>query len=528
MAKKFVDIIVQAKDKTRAAFKSVDKGLARLKESVLSFKGAIVGAIGVAGIIRLGKTFLGAAGRQEAAVESLRAALERAGETSRGAVKDFEEFAAGIQKITVIGDEAVLELAAMGASMAKLTGQELKDATVAAIGLSRVFRLEVVAAMRLVARAAAGDTGSLSRYGITLDATLSKQEKFNEVLRIGKEGFVLAEKEVDTFNGTMMTAGNTFSDVGEQLGRVLQPHIVNVTKALKEQAEQMKKMSDEEMKELGDRGIRLAKILAGIWVISRVAESLVALFGGIAFKAGVATKAVLAFGAALGAVGAGIVAAVVLPVVLLNKYQAGQERITEGLVRQMKLQGDLNDRRREELRLLSAAETSAARLSALEALRVTAARRLAMLHDRLRQEDFGDIHKRNLRIIIAGTQERRRELSRQIVATTILIQKEERLADAVRATGDEARKATDAKLDALGVTIREIVATGARIKAIRKEIAEEEKRQAKERMDLNREVVREIERLSLEAISSSADVTSLRLGPSTTTMASSSSPNSLM
>jgi len=156
---------------------------------------------------------------QEQATARLSAALGNLGVDARAATKDFEAFAAGIQKQTTLGDEAVIALGALGAGLGKLSGQQLKDATTAAIGLSKAFGIQLEASMRLVARAAIGDTAMLTRYGIKLNELLSPSQKFNELLRIGADNFRVAQAEAGTLTGQLDQLKNTWSDMLESVGK---------------------------------------------------------------------------------------------------------------------------------------------------------------------------------------------------------------------------------------------------------------------------------------------------------------------
>jgi len=153
---------------------------------------------------------------EEKAVRRLGDALDLLGK--RGELKGMEDWARSIQKITTIGDEAVLEMAALGASLGKLSGQALQDATRAAIGLSRAVGVDTTAAMRLVARAAIGDTAQLTRYGIKLNELLSPQEKFNELLAIGAKNFNIATGEAATMTGQIEQLKNQWGDLREKIG----------------------------------------------------------------------------------------------------------------------------------------------------------------------------------------------------------------------------------------------------------------------------------------------------------------------
>ena len=172
-------------------------------------------------------------GEQEKQVRSLSDALALLGRGGVSTMKDMQAFAVQMQNITVYGDELVLKMMALGASLSKLSGEDLKQATKSAIGLASVIKKDLATAMLLVARAAVGDTSMLTRYGIKISETLSKQEKFRAVLRLGAEGFVLATGEAETFSGSMLQLGNRLSDVREHLGEKLVPAILRLSGALK-------------------------------------------------------------------------------------------------------------------------------------------------------------------------------------------------------------------------------------------------------------------------------------------------------
>ena len=202
-----------------------EKGMKRASGRVSAFSGLVKTAgaslaayFGARQLIGMAQESMQLFGRQEQAVQMVSAAIRMIGAEANYSVPEARKFASEIQRITTYGDEAVLELMAMGASMGRLSGRELEDATKAAIGLSQAYGIELVGAMRLVARAAIGDTSSLTRYGIKLDETLTSQEKFNEVLRRGAEAFVLAGAEAQTATGRMTQFRNIVGDIKEEIG----------------------------------------------------------------------------------------------------------------------------------------------------------------------------------------------------------------------------------------------------------------------------------------------------------------------
>lgn len=238
MAKYSVDILLKARDQASAKFNKIGKSGMNMGSMLKKAAAMAAFYFGARTIKRQLQESLELFGKQEAAVKSLSDALGLIGKNSVKAMIDMQKFASSIQQVTIYGDEVVLELMAMGASMGKLAGDELKEATKAAIGLSVAFKMETVAAMRLVARAAVGDTAQLKRYGIIVDASLSSQEKFNEVLAIGTEKFKLAEGQAKTYAGSIQQMKNALGDLKEKIGEAIAPVIAESARRIKLWAEQ--------------------------------------------------------------------------------------------------------------------------------------------------------------------------------------------------------------------------------------------------------------------------------------------------
>lgn len=157
---------------------------------------------------------------QEKAVMSVQAALRQQGGEWNRASKDLADFAGELQKLTIYGDEATMQVMAMGMNMG-ISRDQIKDATKAAMGLAAAYNMDLGGAMRLLGRAANGSTEMLSRYGIHVDKTKSKQEQFSEALRIGAKNFALAEAEADTLGGRITQMGNAWGDLKEYIGEAI-------------------------------------------------------------------------------------------------------------------------------------------------------------------------------------------------------------------------------------------------------------------------------------------------------------------
>lgn len=179
-----------------------------------------------AGLKFVGRTIkesIGLAAVQEVAMTKLTAALNRAGESGRGAADDFAAFARAQQKLTGVGDEVTIAAASVGASFG-LTGQTLKDTTKAALDLAVGTGKGtggLTNAMLLLGKAAKGDFGSLSRYGIVIDASVPKSEKFAKAIELINQQFGGAAAEAaKTYQGRIDIATASFGDMKEEIGFV--------------------------------------------------------------------------------------------------------------------------------------------------------------------------------------------------------------------------------------------------------------------------------------------------------------------
>jgi len=307
MAKRSLEIVIAAQNRTGQGFAAAQKGLAGLGKRILSLRNLAIGGIGIYAIQREISRGLAAWGVQEQAVNNLGAALELLG--ARAQLPEMEKLAADIQDVTIIGDEAVLTGMKLLASLGRLEGEGLKKATYAAIGLSRRIGKDLNTAMLLVARAAAGDTAQLTRYGIKLDATLTPQEKFNRLLEIGAESFSLATAEAETATGKLAQFTNMVGDIREELGKAFIPTVAMATDYLREHRREVEAnvraigswLGENAKWVYGNRqSIETVAILtAEVWGLTKAAKALVAIGGSAAAAAG----GIAAGAAALGAGG---------------------------------------------------------------------------------------------------------------------------------------------------------------------------------------------------------------------------------
>lgn len=154
---------------------------------------------------------------QQAAVEGIRASLRNLNHEVEGTTARFSAFASSMQGKTTFGDEAILANMSQGMRLG-IKPDEIENVTRAAIGLTAKLGVDLPTAMSLMARASQGHTETLARYGITLDATKSKEEQFRDLVKQGAEAFPLAEAATKTAEGQLRQFKNTVGDTAEALG----------------------------------------------------------------------------------------------------------------------------------------------------------------------------------------------------------------------------------------------------------------------------------------------------------------------
>jgi hypothetical protein len=194
--------------------KNLGSGL-KLSFGKLALAGVAAGAALAKGL----SAAIDAAKVQEDAVNSLNVALRVTGKFTRQASQDFQDYASSIQAATRFGDEAILNSAALIQQLGNTSQSDLKRATQAAVDLASALRIDLNTAALLVGKAAAGEVGSFSRYGLVIKKGADNAETFARALdAINKKFGGTAAQQVNTFSGATEQLSNTFGDVLEQFG----------------------------------------------------------------------------------------------------------------------------------------------------------------------------------------------------------------------------------------------------------------------------------------------------------------------
>ena len=168
-------------------------------------------------------------GEQELQEKKLAQAMKSTGKFTEKTFKSFKTYAKELQEVTRSGDEAILSVMAMLQTF-KLEEDVLKDATLATLDLAAATGQDLQSAAILLGKAAVGEIGTLSRYGIIIDQAKFKAEGFQVVLdELAVEFGGQAQAQAETFIGRMDQMKNTFGDIREELGDAFIPTLTRLT-----------------------------------------------------------------------------------------------------------------------------------------------------------------------------------------------------------------------------------------------------------------------------------------------------------
>ena len=163
--------------------------------------------------------------KQEMAEKKLEAAL---GKTSIGLLK----YAKSLQKVTMFGDEAILEAEALIGAFVK-DEEAIKAATKATLDLAAAKGFDLVASADLVSKTLGSSTNALTRYGIQVEGAVGSTERLESLTtNIAAVFGGQASAQAETYTGKIEQAKNELGDMGEEIGQKLIPHMAHLMEGL--------------------------------------------------------------------------------------------------------------------------------------------------------------------------------------------------------------------------------------------------------------------------------------------------------
>jgi len=199
--------------------------------------GVIAGVAGAFAAAFSVKAAVDAAIEQQNAVNALNQALASAGTFTKEASQSFQDFAAEIEKTTVVTGAAVLGYSALARNFTR-TNEEAQKLTKTAIDLAAATGISVDTAVRQLGGSLSGVTGQLGKVASETKGLTEEQLKAGAAIDIVAKRFAgAAAAQTNTFSGALEQSKNAFGSVLEQIGNLIvkSPSLVAGIKFIKEQ-----------------------------------------------------------------------------------------------------------------------------------------------------------------------------------------------------------------------------------------------------------------------------------------------------
>lgn len=174
------------------------------------------------GISNLISTSISEAAQSESNINRLNNALATTGQFSQAASQSLIDYASALQSTTTFSDDAILSTQSLLIQIGRLGVEEVPRATQATLDLAAALRIDLDSAARLVGKAAEGNVDAFKRYGVEIQKGATDAQTFANVLTALEQRFGgSAQREVNTFAGANAQLSNTFSDLLEELGKLI-------------------------------------------------------------------------------------------------------------------------------------------------------------------------------------------------------------------------------------------------------------------------------------------------------------------
>lgn len=158
----------------------------------------------------------------EAAQVKLTAALRSQGTATPAIIDQYNALSTEFERTTVFSDDLITSMQALLVEVGSVMPSQMKCAIQASADLASGLGIDLETATTLVAKAAAGHTETLGKYGITVDDAKLKTDGFSAVLEaINRQFGGQAAAQVETYAGQVQQLANQWDNVKEAVGEVI-------------------------------------------------------------------------------------------------------------------------------------------------------------------------------------------------------------------------------------------------------------------------------------------------------------------
>jgi hypothetical protein len=215
--------LAPAATETGTAFSGLSTQIAATFTGMVSSE-AIIGATSAAfhTLTEFVSESVAAYSKQEDATVQLTAALRQHGLATPEVISQYNALATTFQNTTKYADEDIQAMEKLLTLVGNVMPSQMQAALKASTDLASGLGIGLEQATNLVAKAAAGHTTALGRYGITVDAADVSSRGLAAVLDVINEKFGgQAAAAIETYAGRVAQAANAWDNVKEALGKIL-------------------------------------------------------------------------------------------------------------------------------------------------------------------------------------------------------------------------------------------------------------------------------------------------------------------
>lgn len=212
----------------RRAKAATDSTTKQMGQSFSNLKTQIAGMLAAIGVARVIQFSVEGAKEAATATAMLADGLRQQGVYSEAAMADLDKYAKTLQSVTAIQDDSLVSLMAYGTRIG-IQSDQLKGATTAAIGLSRITGKDLESSMLAVGRAMQGNYGRLKMLIPTFKETGDASQDMAALMEIANKGFKSQAAWAQTAEGRAAALKVAIGNLAEKLGFALLPGIQAVT-----------------------------------------------------------------------------------------------------------------------------------------------------------------------------------------------------------------------------------------------------------------------------------------------------------
>lgn len=222
--------LADATKKVETPTSALSTWMGDLRTNILSTAAGFVSAQAVLNAVSTGwhalTGFVGDSVKAYAAAEvaqtKLTTAMRIQGMFTPAVVSQYAALSEQFQRTTVFSDDLVTEMQALLIQVGNVMPSQMERALDAATNLASGLGIDLETATTLVAKAAAGHTETLGRYGIQVDQAAVKTQGLDAVLQsINKQFGGQAAAQIETYAGKVKQLENNWDNVKEAVGKAI-------------------------------------------------------------------------------------------------------------------------------------------------------------------------------------------------------------------------------------------------------------------------------------------------------------------